>query len=205
MDEPLAGIRVVELSAGLVVPAAGAILGDLGAEVIKIEPPGGHRERMDRGRAGPEVRDHCLPFALHNRGKRSVTMDLDSDLPTLKRLLSVSDVLLTDLSIDKLASLELDVQSPLIQASVTAFGRAGPDGDRTSSDEAAFFARAGTTALMGAGRPFTFGHGQGARSTAFALTTGVLAALLRRDQTGKGQRVETSLVDRQPWARLTVG
>ncbi|MEE9255493.1 MAG: CoA transferase, partial [Pseudomonadales bacterium] len=67
MDEPLAGIRVVELSAGLVVPAAGAILGDLGAEVIKIEPPGGHPERMDRGRAGPEVGDHCLPFALHNR------------------------------------------------------------------------------------------------------------------------------------------
>ena len=194
MDGPLADITVVELSSGLVVPAAGAILGDLGAEVIKIEPPGGHPERRDRGRAGPDAPEHCLPFALHNRGKRSVILDLDEDVPRLKLLLAASDILLTDLGAQRLTALELDRHPTLIHASVTAFGRLGPDGDVMSSDEAAFFSRAGTTALMGAGRPFTFGHGQGARSSAFALSAGALAALLRRDQNGDGQRVETSLL-----------
>ncbi len=209
MAEPLAGIRVIEMTLAIQGPAAGIYLGDMGAEVIKVEPPLGDPNRLGRGV------DNDLPmgtmsaqFVACNRGKRSVCMDLTTEVArqALHALLATADVFLTNyrqLALDRLGLGEsvLKVLYPdLIYASVSGYGPLGPDADKAMLDGAAV-ARGGLAGMTGyPDRPPVLPAAAiGDHAGAMQLALGVMTALLVRERQGIAQRVQTSALGAQLW------
>jgi crotonobetainyl-CoA:carnitine CoA-transferase CaiB-like acyl-CoA transferase len=202
---PLAGIRVVELGVWVAGPAAGGIAADWGADVIKVETEAGdpmRRMLQVTGGAGADV--PSPPFDLDNRGKRSVVLDLGTDdgRATIQKLLARADVFLTNLRPEAVERLGLGPDAVraahprLIYASVTGYGREGPEPWRAGYDVGAFWARSGLASLTvppDAPQPH-FRGGVGDHITAITTLSGILAALLQRQQTGEGSLVETSLL-----------
>ncbi|KAA0108538.1 CaiB/BaiF CoA-transferase family protein [Mycolicibacterium sp. P9-22] len=206
MSGPMHGFRVVELGVWVAAPAAGAILADWGADVIKIEPPTGDPARSfgrmmgldsDLGTASNP------PFQMDNRSKRSIVLDLGTaeGRRTAVKLLTGADVFLTNIRPAALARLGLDFDSVathnphLVYGLITGYGTEGPDADRAAYDVAAFWARAGIADLLtrpGDTPPFQRG-GMGDHSAGMTLAAAVCAALLARTRTGTGQLVTTSL------------
>ncbi|TPG37392.1 CaiB/BaiF CoA transferase family protein [Mycolicibacterium hodleri] len=202
MVGPLAGIKVVELGVWVAAPAAGGILADWGADVIKIEPPTGDPARMF-GRMLQIESGENPPFEMDNRSKRSIVLDLTTDdgLRTALELLAAADVFVTNVRPAALQRLGLDFaavadRNPrLVYGLITGYGMAGPDADRAAYDVAAFWARAGLADLLtrpGDAPPFQRG-GMGDHSVAMTLAGAVCAALVARQQSGQGQLVTTSL------------
>jgi crotonobetainyl-CoA:carnitine CoA-transferase CaiB-like acyl-CoA transferase len=196
------GIKVVELGVWVAGPAAGGILADWGADVIKIEPPDGDPARMFGRMLGIED-GISPPFEMDNRGKRSVVLDLGSDSGrvTAFELLADADVFLTNIRPGALKRIGLDfataaVRNPrLVYGLITGYGESGPDADRAAYDVAAFWARAGLAHLLtrpGDTPPFQRG-GMGDHTAGMTLAAAVCAALVARTRTGKGQLVSTSL------------
>ena len=207
MAGPLAGIRVVEIAQEIQGPYAGLLLADLGADVVKVELPGlGDLSRHMRIRliAGPEAEhaDFSHYFLAMNRGKRSVTLALKHPdaKRVLARLLETADVLLTNSRPGVLDRLGFDYESlaarnpGLIQASGSSWGQQGPWRTRPSRDTLAQ-AAGGLMAKTGpeGGPPLPSGALVADHSSAFTLVIGVLAALLARTQTGRGQQVDASI------------
>ena len=203
-EAPLEGVRVVELGVWVAGPAAAGILCDWGAEVIKVEPPTGDPMRSIFALAAGASETRNPPFDLDNRGKRSVVLDLrtDADRANFEQLLATADVFVTNLRVDALERLDLahvDVlerHPRLVYASVTGYGLDGPDRDRAGYDIGAFYSRSGFASMMtvGDGAPPALRSGKGDHVTGLAAAGAVLAALLRRERTGKGGLVETSLL-----------
>jgi crotonobetainyl-CoA:carnitine CoA-transferase CaiB-like acyl-CoA transferase len=202
MPGPLEGVNVVELGVWVAGPAAGGILADWGADVIKIEPPTGDPARMFGRMLGIED-GISPPFEMDNRGKRSVVLDLTTDdgRASAFELLSGADVFLTNVRPAALRRAGLDfetvaAQNPrLVYGLITGYGERGPDADRAAYDVAAFWARAGLAHLLtrpGETPPFQRG-GMGDHSAGMTLAAAVCAALVARARTGKGQLVSTSL------------
>jgi len=200
MAGPLDGVRVVELGVWVAGPAAGGILADWGADVIKIEPPSGDPGRMFAAMLGTETNP---PFEMDNRSKRSVVLDLGSDdgRATALELLSDADVFVTNVRPAALHRLGLDYETVagrcphLVYGLITGYGLTGPDADRAAYDVAAFWARAGLAHLLtrpGDPPPFQRG-GMGDHSVGMTLAAAVCAALIARARTGSGQLVTTSL------------
>jgi crotonobetainyl-CoA:carnitine CoA-transferase CaiB-like acyl-CoA transferase len=196
--------RIIELGIWVAGPAAGGILADWGADVVKIEAPAG--DPMLRlfsllvGHGQPE----SPPFDLDNRGKRSVVVDLSTDegRSVVRRLVADADVFLTNLRPDAVERLGLGpsvlmADNPrLVYASVTGYGLEGPDAHRAGYDVGGFWARTGVAATLtppGESPPAIRG-GFGDHVTGVTTVAGILAALLEREKTGKGQLVETSLL-----------
>lgn len=207
----LDGIRVVELGVWVAGPGAGGVLADWGADVIKVEPPGGDPMRRMLAVAGGGREDlPSPPFDLDNRGKRSVVLDLatDADRGVMERLLGTADVFLTNLRPDAVTRLGLDPEAllasfpRLVYASVTGYGRSGPDAERAGYDVGAFWARSGLAALaVPPDQPQPhFRGGVGDHVTAITTVAGILGALLERERTGRGRVVETSLLRTGIWA-----
>ena len=200
----LDGIRVVELGSWVAGPGAGGVMADWGADVIKIETPSGDAMRRVFAIGSGHLQPQSPPFDLDNRGKRSVVLDLrDADgLDKLKRLIATADVFLTNLRPDALERMGLDHVSVLsdnerlVYASVTGYGLAGPDKLRPGYDVGAFNARTGIAHLTGEvhGEPGNIRSAMGDHVTSMNALTGILAALLYRERTGKGQLVATSLL-----------
>src|SRR4051794_9122381 len=151
----LEGIRIVELGVWVAGPAAGGILADWGADVIKVEAPSGDpMRRMLAVTGGGKADMPSPPFDLDNRGKRSVVIDLDSDegAHTMHQLLATADVFLTNLRPEAVDRLGLGADAVraahprLVYASVTGYGRTGPDTWRAGYDVGAFWARSGLAA-----------------------------------------------------------
>ena len=202
MPGPVEGIKVVELGVWVAAPAAGGILADWGADVVKIEPPAGDPARTF-GRMlglGPDVNP---PFDMDNRGKRSVVLDLATDdgRAAAGELLIEADVFITNLRPAALSRLGLDFDTvsasnpALVYGLITGYGASGPDADRPAYDVAAFWARGGIASLLtrpGDSPPFQRG-GMGDHSAAMTLAAAVCAALVARARTGLGQLVTTSL------------
>jgi crotonobetainyl-CoA:carnitine CoA-transferase CaiB-like acyl-CoA transferase len=199
---PLTGIRVVELGVWVAAPAAGGILADWGADVVKIEPPTGDPARLF-GRMLQIESGVNPPFEMDNRSKRSIVLDLDTDegLRVAFELLAEADVFVTNVRPAALRRLGLDFdvvadRNPrLVYGLITGYGMAGPDADRAAYDVAAFWARAGLADLLtrpGDTPPFQRG-GMGDHSVGMTLAAAVCAALVARQQTGTGQLVSTSL------------
>ena len=213
--QALSDIRVLEIANWVAGPSAGAVLADLGAEVIKVEPLVGDsmrgKLRQPSKRAGvrAELLAADVPFHLDNRGKRSIAVDLGdprgADL--VRRLARRADVVLTNLLPGRLARYGLGpeqlraVDPRLVYAIVTAHGTAGDDADRTGFDLTTFFGRGAVGSLIGepGEPPPAFRPGQGDHPTGLALLAGILAALRVRDRTGEGQVVETSLLRVAAW------
>lgn len=202
MAGPVAGVKVVELGVWVAGPAAGGILADWGADVIKIEPPSGDPARMFGRMLGCDLGLNP-PFEMDNRSKRSVVLDLGTDAgrATAFELLSDADVFLTNVRPGALQRLGLDFASVsaanprLVYGLITGYGEDGPDADRAAFDVAAFWSRAGVAHLLtrpGDTPPFQRG-GMGDHSAGMTMAAAVCAALLARERTGTGQLVTTSL------------
>ncbi|WP_431313870.1 CoA transferase [Mycobacterium avium] len=202
MAGPVEGVTVVELGVWVAGPAAGGILADWSADVIKIEPPTGDPARMFGRMLGCDLGLNP-PFEMDNRSKRSVVLDLSSE-PERRaafELLSGADVFLTNVRPGALQRLGLDFASVsaanprLVYGLITGYGESGPDADRAAFDVAAFWSRAGVAHLLtrpGDTPPFQRG-GMGDHSAGMTMAAAVCAALLARERTGAGQLVTTSL------------
>ena len=204
----VAGLRVIELGSWVTAPAAAAMLGDLGADVIKVEPRRGDPGRGVFSAVGASTTD-VPTFALDNRGKRSIVLDIedDADVARLDDLLATADVFITNVRVDALERAGLAPEAVvarhprLVYASVTGFGRRGVERNRPSYDIGAFWARSGLShQLSPVGEPPLNVIGAiGDHVTALSATVAILAALLERQATGRGGVVETSLVQTGAW------
>jgi crotonobetainyl-CoA:carnitine CoA-transferase CaiB-like acyl-CoA transferase len=200
---PLAGVRVVELGVWVAGPAAAGILADWGADVVKIEPPGGDPARTFQRMLGGDLPSNPV-FELDNRSKRGIALDLTvpDGLEVALELIDRADVFVTNIRASALARLGLDPASllarneRLVYALITGYGLGGPDADRPAYDIAAYWARSGLAAALtppGAPLPFQRG-GMGDHSVGMTAAGMVSAALVSRARTGKGQLVSTSLL-----------
>ncbi len=202
MAGPMEGVKVVELGVWVAGPAAGGILADWGADVVKIEPQSGDPARMFGRMLGLDE-GGSPPFEMDNRGKRSVVLDLGTDdgRGDALELLSAADVFITNVRPAALRRIGLDFETVaalnprLVYGMITGYGDTGPDADRAAYDVAAFWARAGLAHLLtrpGETPPFQRG-GMGDHSAGMTLVAAVSAALVARERTGVGQLVSTSL------------
>lgn len=211
MDAALDDVTVLEIANWVAGPSAGALLADLGADVVKVEPLSGDsmrgKLRQPTPPDGPVPTD--VPFHLDNRGKRSIAVDLTDPrgAELVRELAGRVDVVITNLLPSRLERFGLDADSlraahpRLVYALVTGYGSTGPEADRTGFDLTAFFARGGIMSLIGepGEPPPAFRPGQGDHPTGLALLSGILAALHVRHRTGEGQVVETALLRTAAW------
>ena len=206
LEAPLADIRVVEVASYVAVPACGALLADLGADVIKVEVPGGEvmRHATPRRSGYRSELAQAPHFHMENRGKRSLELDLGraDARAALGRVVDGADVFLTNLLPRRLARYELDAATlraerpRLVFASLNGYGTEGPDADTPAYDYSAYWARTG---LMDTQRdegsaPAYLRPGGGDHAAALALATAILAALRVRDRSGVGQQVDVNLM-----------
>lgn len=202
MSGILAGLRVIELGQVLAGPFAGAILADLGAEVTKIEKPEGGDDARQMGR--PFRHGDALLFHDFNRGKGSITLDLKSPggIEALHALLQDADILLHNLRAGVPEALGIGAEAVcarhprLIYCAISAFGEFGPLRDRPGY-EPLLQAYCGLSSITGApdGPPVRMGASVVDQGTGMWTVIGALAALRRRELTGRGGVVTTSLFE----------
>jgi len=207
----LAGLRVVDLASWIAGPAAATVLGDFGADVVKVEPPvvGDAYRSFSHFPPNPRVDGVNYTWQLENRNKRSIELNLKSPQAreVLERLVRWADVLVTNFPPPVRARLGLDYEDPaalnprLIYADITGFGETGPDADKPGFDVTAYWARSG---LMDMTRqdnvpPALNVFGAGDHATAISLFAGIMTALYRREKTGRGARVTASLIAEGAW------
>jgi crotonobetainyl-CoA:carnitine CoA-transferase CaiB-like acyl-CoA transferase len=200
---PLSGVRVVELGVWVAGPAAGGILADWGADVVKLEPPTGDPARTFQQMLGGDLPNNPV-FELDNRSKRSIAVDLGTEegRSVARRLIGEADVFLTNIRVPALRRVGLDPDTlraahpRLVYAIVTGYGLSGPEADSPAYDIAAFWARSGVAAALtppGGNLPFQRG-GMGDHSVGMTAAGMVSAALFARERTGRGDLVSTSLL-----------
>ncbi len=213
---PFEGLKVVEVATWIAAPTAGTILGDFGADVIKIEPPGdGDPYRGLPGSPGFEDVGVNYTWIMSARGKRSMTLNLKTEagVEILRRLVRGCDVYITNQPspVRERFGLTYDELSPLnpqmIYASLTAYGEVGPERDQPAFDQVAYWARSGLLDLVRApGAPPAQGlPGMGDHPTGVSLYAAILTALYRRERTGKGALVHTSLHANGFWSNGCLG
>ncbi|MEP9350548.1 CaiB/BaiF CoA-transferase family protein [Xanthobacter sp. KR7-225] len=210
MSPPLAGLRVLELARILAGPWAGQLLADLGAEVIKVERPGGGDDTRTWGPPFFTGADGAplgaAYFHATNRGKRSIAVDFETEegQATIRALAAECDVLIENFKVGGLRKYGLDHESlqavnpRLVYCSVTGFGQDGPYAPRAGYD---FLIQGmgGIMELTGApdGEPQKMGVAFADIFTGLYATVGILAALRRREETGTGGHVDMALLDTQ--------
>ena len=185
-------------------PAAGGILADWGAEVVKIEMPKGDPMRKLFGALSGSKEDRCPPFDLYNRGKKSIALDVNhpDGMALVQRLVATADVFISNMRPQFLERIGLDhatllAKYPrLIYASLTAYGLDGPDRDAPGFDMAAYSGRSGLAdrATPPGASPPVLPGGMGDNVTAITMVSGIMGALFHRERTGLGQMVSTSLL-----------
>ncbi len=198
MAQVLNGVTVLEMGTFITGPAAGMLLADLGADVIKVEQP----ETGDPFRAfkGGLYSPH---FQTYNRNKRSVTLDTrqPSDLARFDALASGADVFIQNFRPGVAEKINVDAKRlrannpALIYCSISGFGPDGPDRDRPAFDTVAQAASGFLRLLLNPKSPRVVGPAIGDAVTGFYAALGVLAALHERNATGKGRLVETSMFE----------
>ena len=184
---PLAGVKVVELGVWVAGPAAGGILSDWGADVVKIESPSGDPARSFQKMLGGDLPSNPV-FELDNRSKRSIVLDLSSSegRQIANTLIDGADVFLTNIRLSALERVGLDPTSlmdrnpALVYAIISGYGLTGPEADRPAYDIGAFWARSGVAASLtapGSDPPFQRG-GMGDHSVAMTGAAMICAALV---------------------------
>jgi formyl-CoA transferase len=204
MPSPLAGIRILDLSRVLAGPYCTMLLGDLGAEVIKVERPG----------TGDDTRAWGPPFAggesayylCANRNKKSITVNLKSAAgqEVIRRLARLSDVLVENFKVGELTELGLGydhlktLNPGLIYCSITGYGQSGPDSDLPGYDFI-IQGRGGVMSITGEpdGEPMKVGVAIADITAGLFAANAIQAALLARMRTGQGQAIDISLLDSQ--------
>ena len=201
MPGPLSGIKVLDLTRVLAGPYATMLLGDLGAEVIKIEQPGTGDESRN---FGPFKNGFSLYFMSVNRGKRSVTLNLKSERgrAIFKQLLTHTDVVVENFRPGTMKKLRLDYDTlkaahpALIYAACSGFGQTGPYAQQGAYDMI-IQGMGGIISITGEpeGPPVRVGTSISDITAALFTTIGILSALHHRHQTGKGQFVDVAMLD----------
>ena len=208
---PLAGLRVLDISSFIAAPAAAVVLGDWGADVIKIESPDGDPNRTIMNDSGNYPKAEVnYPWQMDSRNKRSLVLDLKKRQAraALDRLIATSDVLICNFPPLVREKLGLTyeavsaVNPGVIYASLTGYGETGPDRDRPGFDATAYFARSGLLDAQRyeSGPPGVPGPAQGDRATAMTLVSSILMALIHRMKSGEGSWVGTSLLGNGLWS-----
>jgi crotonobetainyl-CoA:carnitine CoA-transferase CaiB-like acyl-CoA transferase len=210
MAQALAGVRVLDLTRILAGPTCTQLLGDLGADVIKIERPGAGDDTRKwgppyvQGTDGPTA--ESAYYLCANRNKRSVAIDIATEAgqALLRRMLAKCDVLVENFKVGDLARYGLDWaqlkgEFPwLVYCSITGFGQTGPYAPRAGYDYLAQ-GLGGIMSLTGApdGPPMKVGVGIADLMCGMYATVAILAALRHRDATGHGQHIDAALLDTQ--------
>src|SRR6202049_709807 len=209
-DNIFSGLKVVDLASFIAGPSAAVILSDFGADVIKVEPPTGDSWR--RGHMippQPQAKDP-YPWHLANRNKRGITLDMKSPSarPVLERMVKWADVFIVNTPHPARKRLKLEYDDVvqwnprLIYADLTGFGEKGPDADLPGFDITSYWARSGLLSMTrDAGAPPTWPiAGSGDNATAVGPYSAIVTALYRRERTGKGSYVTTSLLAEGVWS-----
>ena len=210
-DNIFSGLRVVDFASFIAGPGAATMLSDFGADVIKVEPPGFGDPHRHTSKTPPHPSStENYAWHLDNRNKRGLAIDLKSSRAkeVLERLVKWSDVLVVNFPppVRKRLKLTYEEVSPwnhrLIYADLSGYGDEGPDADLPGFDITAYWARSGLLALTrDAGAPPTLPPlGSGDHATAVGLFAAIVTALYRRERTGKGSHVTTSLVAEGAWS-----
>ena len=199
----LKGLKVVDFTAYIAGPGAAAILSDWGADVIKVERPGGDNMRHVFADLKNDIGANPT-FDVDNRGKRGIVLDITKPAgrDALAKLAETADVFLTNTRPVSLKKYGLDeatlrkLNARLVYAVITGYGLDGPDAHLPGFDVTAFWARSGIaymTAPKGT-EPFMRTSGMGDHATSLATVSAILAALYEREKTGVGRLVQTSLL-----------
>ena len=210
MSNLLEGLKIIELSTHVAVPKAARIMADWGADVIKVEPPRGEGWRvMGTAYALPCKDDNNPLFQSENANKKSIALNLKSEegLGVLLKLLETADVFMTNTRSRSLKKLGLDYETisskfpELIYAHFSGFGEKGPEKNRPGFDVGAFWARGGALVewVIEGSTPSKPVPGFGDGASGSTLLAGIMAALYKRSQTGKGDKVKSSLFGISLW------
>ena len=209
-DNIFSGLKVVDLASFIAGPSAAVILSDFGAEVVKVEPPSGDQWRMIHKLPPHPRSEDAYPWHLVNRNKRGMTLNLKSPdaRQVVERLVNWADVLIVNTPHPARERLKLEYEDVvqwnprLIYADLTGFGEKGPDADLPGFDITAYWARSGLLSLTrDAGLPPTWPvAGSGDKATAVGLYSAIVTALYRRERTGRGSYVTTSLLAEGVWS-----
>ena len=198
-------LTVIDAASYVAGPAAATVMADFGARVIKIEPPNGDGYRGLAGRYRTNYN-----WLLTSRNKRSLALDITSEAgqQTLHKLIETADVLVVNFSLNQLTKYRLDfatlqaINPRIILAQLTGYGNRGPEADRRAFDVAAWWARTGIMDMMKPkGGPPTNGvGGVGDHASAMSVFGGIMMALYRREKTGEGSFVTSSLAGNGAWS-----
>ncbi len=215
MNAPLSDLRVIEATNWMAAPGAAAILADMGADVVKVEPLTGDAVRglMRPPKVADDAPKIDYSFTVDNRGKRSVAIAFDQadGAEVMQRLIADADVFVCNLLPHRQARYGLDPETllalnpRLVHATLTGYGLGGPDDERPGFDVTTFFGRGGVTDSMtepGSAAPNPR-PAQGDHTTSLALVASILAALRLVDKTGEGQVVDVSLLATAAWTMAT--
>jgi crotonobetainyl-CoA:carnitine CoA-transferase CaiB-like acyl-CoA transferase len=209
-DNIFSGLKVVDFSSFVAGPSAAVIMGEFGADVIKVEPPSGDGWRF--GNHVPPQPQAKEPYQWHlaNRNKRGLALDLKSPgaRPILEKLVKWADVFIVNTPHPARKKLKLEYEDVvqwnprLIYADLTGFGDKGPDADLPGFDITSYWARSGLLSMTrDAGAPPTWPvGGSGDNATAVGLYSAIVTALYRRERTGEGSHVTTSLLAEGVWS-----
>ena len=196
---PLTGIKVVELSTMITASSAGVLLADMGADIVKVENPSGG----DPFRSFGPSRDYSAHFCSYNRNKRAIALDLRSDFGqrALDKLIERSDVLLENFRPGVLERLgytkeRLEKLNPrIVHCSITGFGPDGPAAQRPSYNAVASALVGMSSLFVDKDKPRITGPTISDNASGVYAATGILAALLERERTGRARRVEINMID----------
>ncbi|MFT4097628.1 MAG: CoA transferase [Rhodoblastus sp.] len=204
------GLKIIDCASFIAAPAAATVLSDFGADVIKVEPPTGDAYRQTASAPGQPATEHNFPWIVDSRNKRSVAVDLASaeGKEILRRLVADADIFITNYPVRVREKLGFDfatlekINPRLIYASFTGYGEKGPEAEKPGFDTTAWWARSGMMdAVRAAGSPPARSTGgMGDHPTALAMLSGILMALYRREKTGRGAEVSSSLIASGVWA-----
>ncbi len=204
------GLKVVDLASFIAGPSAAVILSDFGADVIKVEPPSGDYWRHANQIPPQPYAKDPYQWHLQNRNKRGLALDLKSPgaQPILEKLVKWADVLIVNTPHPGRKKLKLEYEDVvqwnprLIYADVTGFGDKGPDAELPGFDITSYWARSGLLSMTrDAGAPPTWPvAGSGDNATAVGVYSAIVTALYRRERTGKGSYVTTSLLAEGIWS-----
>ncbi|HEY6392592.1 MAG TPA: CoA transferase [Bryobacteraceae bacterium] len=208
---PLAGIRVIDCGTYIAAPAASVVMSDFGADVIKIErPPHGDPYRYLSLVPGMPVSPHYYCWTLTGRNKRSVALDLNDAAAreALLKLVATADVFITNYQPPLVAKFRLGyrelsaLNDRLVYAYLTGYGEAGEETEKPGYDATAYWARSGlmSTIHNADAQPAQSPAGLGDHPTSMALFGGIMLALYRREITGKGLYITTSLMANGAWS-----
>ena len=208
---PFAGLKVIDCASYIAAPAAAMLLSDFGADVIKIEPPQGDPHRELYQRVGAQGISRNFVWDLNSRNKRSLALDLKQPAgqAVLHRLVAQADVFITNLPLPVRGRLGISaahlrpLNPRLVYASMTGYGETGPEAAKSAFDVTAYWARSGLMDLVRTDHsapPTRPVAGMGDHPSATTLFAGITMALYRRERSGQGGEVRSSLMANGLWS-----